>query len=164
MRIGLVARQWSIEHHDKPLAQTSTNQGGSLEYFAQGEVFRHFQAMSKGLTNLQILICPNDVRRPAKNVGAGFSNTNVSYFVGLDANDTMPAMLSFGDRNLTNGPLPPNRILELTTNRPAGWTPELHNRQGNVALADCSVQGTTDAALRELVAKIGVATNHLALP
>ena len=104
------------------------------------EASRYYQMMSNSLANPKVLICPADVRKPARDIVSGLSNSNLSYFVGLDARDTNPQTFLSGDRNLTNGPLPPNRILVLNTNSPVGWTRDLHRYQGNIGLADGSVQ------------------------
>ena len=47
---------------------------------------------------------------------------------------------AWGDRNLTNGLPITEGILLLVPNRPIGWTQGLHYPQGNIALADGSVQ------------------------
>jgi len=91
------------------------------------------------------------------------SNTNISYFVGLDASETTPQMFLAGDRNLTNGLAVTNAVLFLATNREAGWTHELHSCQGNVGLADGSVQGFNISRLREAVTNAG-AGNRLLMP
>jgi prepilin-type processing-associated H-X9-DG protein len=98
---------------------------------------------------------------PAKDFGPGFSNANLSYFVSLDAGETTPQMFLSGDRNLTNGLPVQDGILLLVPDRPAGFTSELHDGQGNVGLADGSVQGFSKARLRE--ASVGM-TNRLAMP
>jgi prepilin-type processing-associated H-X9-DG protein len=122
--------------------------------------------LSNDLGDPKILVCPADTRVPAKDLGPGFSNANLSYFVGLDAEETYPSMFLYGDRNLTNGLPIQDGILVLMPNRPLGWTRELHDRQGNVALADGSVQGWTSSRLGSgtvgpLVAGM---TNRLAMP
>jgi len=141
--------------------QVSTNREGLLGRSPSGEAFRYFQVMSNELSSPKLLVCPADVRVPAKDFGLGFSNTNLSYFVSLDAEETYPQMFLYGDRNLTNGLPIQEGILLLMPNRPLGWTHELHNRQGNIALADGSVQGWTSARLSWSV--VGT-TNRLAMP
>ena len=108
-----------------------------------------------------------DNRTPANDFLLTLSNTNVSYFLGVDAVDTYPQMLLSGDRNIANGPLPPNRVLSITTNTPIDavrWGTDMHKNQGNVAMADGSVQAFSSARLREALANTGVATNRLAMP
>jgi len=126
--------------------------------------FKHFQVMSNELNTPVILVCPRDSRRSAKDFRTGFSNTNVSYFVGLVTNDDNPQMFLSGDRNVTGGTRLANGIIELTTNHVIGWGTDMHNGQGNVALADGSVQGFSSQRLREALSNTGVATNRLAMP
>jgi hypothetical protein len=58
-------------------------------------------------------------------------------------------MILGGDRNLTNGWPTTNRVLTVTPNTPVGWTHELHQFQGNVALSDGSVQQPTSLRLQQ---------------
>lgn len=114
--------------------------------------FQCFQAVFTNLLDPKVVICPADTRKPATNLESGFSNANLSYFIGVGALDTgpaMPEMLLTGDRNLTNGPLPASHLLVLSTNYPAGWTAELHHFQGNIGLADGSVQQFSPARLSQ---------------
>ena len=160
---GVSFNTWALDHHNAyPMSVPGTN-GGSMEAVAAGEVFLHFQAISNELATPWTLVCPADARTRATNFGPGFSNTNISYFVGLDAQDTMPQMFLTGDRNLTNGPLLPNRILVLNTNSPVGWAAGMHNGMGNVGLADGSVQGFSTTRLQEALLYSG-GTNRLAMP
>ena len=74
-------------------------------------------------------------------------------------------MLLAGDRNTTNGSLTANGLLLLTTNSAPDWTRELHERKGNVALADGSVQTFTTPQLRTAIRNMGgFGTNRLAIP
>jgi prepilin-type processing-associated H-X9-DG protein len=168
-RLGLAFKTWGLNHGDKfPMsvdAQPRASPGAS-----EGtEAYRYFQVMWPELANPEVLICPADTRSPAKDLGKGFSNANLSYFVGLDATDTNPQMFLLGDRNLTNGPLPPNHILVINTNYPVGWSDKMHRGQGNIALADGSVQQYSSNRLREALlngpALVNRAwTNRLAFP
>ena len=136
--------------------------GGSLEAVTNGEVFRHFQVMSNELSDPRILVCPTDTRRPAASFRSGFSNTNLSYFVGVDADEILPQMLLSGDRNLTNAAPLSNGILFVTSNTPAWWTAGLHKKEGNVVLADGSIQSWSTLELMKF-SQLG-GTNRLALP
>jgi hypothetical protein len=119
--------------------------------------------MSNELSTPYILRCPADTQRPVTKDFGKLSNTNVSYFVGLDAEESTPQMFLAGDRNLTNGLAVTNRVLFLATNVPAGWTHELHPLQGNIGLADGSVQQLNRALLREALTNAG-AGNRLLMP
>jgi prepilin-type N-terminal cleavage/methylation domain-containing protein/prepilin-type processing-associated H-X9-DG protein len=160
-QLGLVFRFLAINGGAESSAQVPTNQQATVRTTTIGEAFRYFQVISNELTAPKLLVCPADVRVPAKDFGPGFSNTNLSYFVGLDAEESNARMFLYGDRNLTNGLPVQHGILLLVPNRPAGWTRELHDLQGNVALADGSVQGWTSSRLSSSV--VGF-TNRLAMP
>jgi competence protein ComGC len=171
MQIGMSFRIWEGDHTNLYPMSVSTNLGGTLEYVKSGEVFRHFQVMSNELTTPYILICPADMRPRAKDFGSTFSNTNVSYFVGLDANDSSPQNLLSGDRNIIGGIKTANGIFEITTNQFISWSPEMHNGVGNVGLADGSVSQLGSGRLGENaiwgedeIRQVLDATNRLAIP
>src|ERR1700729_2621602 len=65
-QVGLAFRMWSDDGGDKYPTAYSTNQGGTLEYVATGDVFRHFQRLSNELATTRILVCPADTRQPAQ--------------------------------------------------------------------------------------------------
>ncbi len=162
-QIGLSFKTFGLDHNDQfPMHVAATN-GGSLESLSTGAVIRYFQALSNELSTPKILVCPADSRLPATNF-LTLTNGNMSYFIGLDADDSIPAMFLTGDRNLTNGTvLPPDRILVVTSNNPAGWNHEMHKFLGNVGLSDGSVQGFTRSKLNEALSNSGM-TNRLAIP
>jgi len=163
-QIGLAFRIWEEDHTNLYPMSVSTNFGGTFEYVATGETFRHFQIMSNELSTPKILVCPADVRQPAKDFGLAFGNTNISYFVGVDADDSRPQMLLSGDRNILGGTKLANGILEFTTNQMVSWSSEMHNGVGNVALVDGSVQYFHTNELQQAFQNTGIATNRLAIP
>jgi len=176
-QIGIAFRTWSLDNSDKYPMHVSVINGGTMELINSGAIFPHFLAMSNELSTPKLLVCPQETdprRRSATTFADGpssgavgqipLTNDNqVSYFVGVDADETHPQMLLCGDRNLTNWPLPTNRLLMLTSNSAPVWTHELHNGKGNVALADGGVF-TFDT--RGLIAQLRkcAATNRLAMP
>jgi len=97
-QIGLASRQWVISSAGEYPMSTSITNGGTQELIATGEVWPHFQVMSNELNTPFVLKCPADrARTVRKAFGPNLSNTNISYFVGLDANDTMPQMFLAGE-------------------------------------------------------------------
>lgn len=91
-QLGLVFRFLAINGGAESSAQVPTNQQATVRTTTIGEAFRYFQVMSNELTAPKLLVCPADVRVPAKDFGPGFSNTNLSYFVGLDAEESNARM------------------------------------------------------------------------
>lgn len=166
-QIGTGFLIWSPDHGGLYPMAVSTNEGGTLEKVATGDVFPHFQALSDALGNsTKVLVCPDDNRNRqyAEDFGPRFSNTNISYFLGVDARRDKPQMFLAGDRNITNGMPRRNGFLELSPNHNAGWKHEPHNDRGNVLLAEASVQGWDILGLRQAIQNTGDATNRLAMP
>lgn len=159
--IGVSFYTWALDHSNQFPARLTGTFGSSQEH--AGEAFRHFQILSNELVSPLVVVCPADTRRPAKDFGPSFSNTNVSYFVNLEATNDPPQMFLAGDRNITNGAPPINGILTLTTNSVVGWTHEMHNLVGHVLLADGSVQQLSRSKLNQSLRFSG-GTNRLAMP
>jgi prepilin-type processing-associated H-X9-DG protein len=108
-------------------------------------------------------ICPADSREPAKSWET-LLLSNLSYYMGLDAKASLPQMILSGDRDLAENGQLLRGTAHLTTNRPVAWHKLLHKEGGNIALADGSVQQTTTATLRSLLANTGDATNRVLFP
>jgi prepilin-type N-terminal cleavage/methylation domain-containing protein/prepilin-type processing-associated H-X9-DG protein len=177
-QVGLAFRIWAGDNNDRmPMAVSVTNRG-AMEAVIAGNVATVFHVMSNELNTPKILFCPTDKKRiqaatfdqpaSAKDERDGvspFSNTNVTYFVGLDATDTLPSMFLSGDDNIqTNNVLVKPGTVSLRTNTPIAWSEARHEKQGNVGLADGSVQGFSSSALRAALRNTGVETNRLAMP
>jgi prepilin-type processing-associated H-X9-DG protein len=163
-QIGLGAKQWALDHTNSYPMSVSTNLGGTKEWIPTGETFRHFAVMSNELNTPFVLVCPADRTRKRARDLTFQSNSNVSYFVGLDATDDFPQMILFGDRNIFNGVRPANGVVSLATNFVTGWGPGVHNGAGNIALTDGSVQQLASSRMREALANSGDATNRVQLP
>lgn len=166
-QVGLSFRLFATDHRDFYPMRVSTNEGGSLEYVGSGETFRHFLVMSNDLNVPKILLCPLDdsSRREAENFTTDFNaNTNVSYFVGLDAIETKPSLILSGDRQLSMNGKPLKGVVEITGNQKLKWTTDPIHSGGNIALADGSVQQTTTKTLNALFSQSGALTNRLSIP
>lgn len=160
-QVGIGFRIWAGDNGGMPMKISMTN-GGTREFVGTLETFRHFQIMSNELNTPKILYCPTELNSgrvradrfvPERSMDDHIlfqGNTNLSYFVGLDAtNGANPAMFLSGDRNISNGTTIRNGWLELSTNQTARWTGELHRQVGNVLLIDGSVQAFSGSALQE---------------
>ena len=146
--------------------QVSVTDGGTMELVESGAVYPHYQVMSNELNTPKLLLCPADtIRTAAASFTTNLSTGNVSYFVGVDAVDTAPQIFISGDDNFTvNGKKPKPGLLLLWTNSPVTWTKNRHEGQGNIGMADGSVQGFSSAKLQQALIATGMATNRLALP
>ncbi len=164
--LGLAFRIWSTDHGDRFPMEVSQRNGGTLELGYNRIVAEHpfvpvyasFRALSNELSTPLILVCPADTRRAATNFAALRSNSNVSYFLGWGAARATPAMMLAGDRNVTNNWGATERLfpaeLLAGADRSVGWATNIHVNNGNVVLADGSVQQFNgprlDAAMRSL--------------
>jgi len=165
-QIGLAFRIWEGDNGDKLPAQVSERKGGAMEPALRGNAAPIFQVMSNELATPRVLLCPADADRfAAKSFTAGFDNSTVSYFAGVDAADSKPSMFLSGDENFTIGSRPvKSGLLLLATNAPVSWTAARHVNKGNIGLADGAVQTTSSEFLRQLLVQTGAATNRLAIP
>lgn len=154
----------------------SVTNGGAMELANEGSAFAIFTVMSNELNTPKILFCPNETnpnRKYAVMFGSSSSpeakaftaTNNLSYFVGLDAENTKPLTILAGDDHFTVAGLRPKPgLFALSTNAVVEWRNERHPKQGNIVMADCSVQGFSTPAFRDALAKTGIATNRLAMP
>lgn len=131
--------------------------------------YRVFQVMSNELSTPKILICPQDKKHIyTTNFAAGFSDTNISYFCSLDADQSLPNSIIYGDDNfIVHGRQIGPGILNLSTNLTVEWSKERMNDfhgPGNIGLADGSVQQTTSSSLNRVIQQAGMATNRVVIP
>lgn len=166
-QIGVGFRTWALDCGDSYPTQVTLNSGGAKERVEMGQVFFTFAVMSNEIGSPRILACPEDVDKVALDAfGPSFSNTNVSYFIGADAQDTFPQMLLIGDRNLAykGDPIAPG-LFVVTSNRSAlSWTRSMHNERGHIGLADGSVRDVNSKQLAFAAANQSCDTNRLVIP
>jgi prepilin-type N-terminal cleavage/methylation domain-containing protein len=161
-QIGLRFRIFAADHENNFPMTISTNMGGSKEFVNRLETFRHFEATSKDRSATWTLICPTDIRNSAE-TPTQLSNTNLSYFVTLNAVATNTSMVLIGDRNITtNKQAFVNGIYTLSTNAELEWTDSMHVRCGNIGYVDGSALHVTSPKLRgyleasETIHRLGV--------
>lgn len=164
-QIGLAFRIWVGDNTNGYPMQVSMELGGTKEFVASGETFRHFEVMSNELNTPVILACPSDkARTPIGSFVSTLSNSNISYFVGLSATETEPQLFLAGDRIIFNGVRPRDGVVGMTSNNFSGWSTDMHQGRINVGLVDGSVQGFSSNSLRVALDHTGVQTNWLQLP
>ena len=193
--IGLSFRIFATDNDDLFPMQVPTSQGGSAEAAdtrnGMALTWRHFLALSNELSTPKIVLCPSDglgrveantwnTNRQAASTGveAFYRNQNISYFVGFEADETLPQSMLSGDRNITNSEradISRGLIMRfrmrarsgdprpLPTPEP-GYDNNIHDGVGNVVLGDGSVQSLTSSKLRTAIRDIGLDDIYLALP
>jgi len=178
-QVGRAYRMWAIDNGDKYPAMVSTAEGGAKEWIEAGSLYTSFLVLSNELSTPKVLICPQEAN-PKRVVANTFAqvppnsswqaipftnNNNVSYFVGLDADEAEPQRILSGDDNfLVDGVRPRSGLLLLRTNSSVTWTKERHINYGNIGLADGSVQRFTSPFMSRALLNTGVATNRLVMP
>jgi prepilin-type processing-associated H-X9-DG protein len=167
-QISLAYRIWEDNHGDQYPMDASVTNGGMMEIFAKGSslqnlAFLNYQVMSNELSTPKILICPADNNHfVATNFSVGFNNQNISYFVGLDANESNPQTFLSGDDNFEISGTPvKSGSLTISSNSPITWSAARHNHAGNIGLADGSVMQFSQNGLREVISN---STNHILIP
>jgi prepilin-type processing-associated H-X9-DG protein len=165
-QIGITFRIWAGDNGDKIPMQVSVTNGGTMEYLGTSETFRHFQVMSNELGTPRIVFCPAETKRDcATNFSSDFGNNRVSYFIVVSPPENDPSAPMAGDRNLTlDGTALTTGWHFVGTNAQLGWNRELHNRKGNVLMADASVLMLDSTNLPAVFRYSSMATNHLAIP
>jgi prepilin-type N-terminal cleavage/methylation domain-containing protein len=175
-QVGLSFRTWSLDNQDQNAMQVPAASGGAKEYVGQsGKQWYIFSAMSNELSTPKILMCPSEMdsgRLIATTFNVNAANpqipfnldTNMSYFVGIDATEQFPQMLLDGDHNIGVGNPPLTtalyygKVVGADTNDPAttlGWADTMHQKQGNFGLADGSVQQASRTKLQEALRNSG---------
>lgn len=162
-QVGLAFRVWAGDHGDRMPNQVSTNEMGSREILLAGDLAFAFRSLSNELSTPKVLHCPSDTDSvPAINF-SDFDEKNVSYFLSVDALPNNPDLLLSGDRNITNGTRLVAGLLNVSSNATAGWNDKIHQKAGNVALADGGVQQLSINALKQFT-KIQPDPTRLVLP
>jgi len=162
-QIGLAMRMWSNEHGDKFPWKVALPDGTVDPMNNPGNIVDNFRSASNELNSPKVLTCTSDGRLKAsswdKNAPTGaFKDDadakNISYFLGLDADEGKPQSILSGDRNITQG----GNQLDTGTydlgaaNPPTeGWSDTIHNRSGNIGLGDGSAQQVSQNGLQKQI-------------
>ena len=164
-QIGLAYRIYSNDHGDQFPFAVSNEFGGTLSLTNSPQLFRHFEAISNELVTPKVLVCMADrARVRAGDFQTPLSNSNISYFVGLDAKEDQPQSILSGDRNITGGKLANGFLRLIRTNDSVGWTKDLHNLAGNIGLGDGSTMQVNSLTLARQVQAQPLPMIRLAIP
>ena len=147
-QVSLGLKIWANDNLDKYPWNLSITNGGSMD---SPDWTDHFRVCSNELSTPRILLCPADVQnKAATNWAFATGDANISYFVGTTASEALPQTIVLGDRNVTGGDggLDAKWSKFLGSSIDATWDRNLHNRSGDLSLADGSVQQTKSETLR----------------
>jgi type II secretory pathway pseudopilin PulG len=177
--IGLAYRIWAGDNGDKYPTDISVTNDGTMEPAATGNVVATYQIMSNELSTPKILACDQDKEHNvATYFYVGFTSSNISYFVGVDADQSRPHMFLSGDDNFEiDGAPVKSGLVGFPTSENIAWTSQRHvfdrahfwtrardKFSGNIAFAAGSVLQVTTGGLQQALYQTGVATNHVAIP
>ncbi|MCD8535703.1 MAG: prepilin-type N-terminal cleavage/methylation domain-containing protein [Verrucomicrobia bacterium] len=204
-QISLGYKLWATDNEDRFPFYVSMNNGGSSEIIERRNAQRtwyHFLVLSNELNVPKVCICPADnarqestdfsILQDGQNGIAFAANDNISFFIGVEGDETKPGMLLTGDRNLEGTPTFNGTVAGRISRRfvfgtsnfgdmgnafrrisvAAGvrdeemsWTEnDIHQAAGNVGLADGSVQQVTTSRLREAILNSGDDYNRVSMP
>lgn len=138
---------------------------------------KSFQVMSNYVTTPELLVCPSDQRQFINSIVL-IGNTNVSYFVGIEAQEHQPSMIIAGDRNIEGGRTKRNcpvaEVYNVATEfsmaqiPQAGWSQKIHRARGNIAISDGSTAQVSASELRQRLLGSGddqgAFNNHILVP
>jgi prepilin-type N-terminal cleavage/methylation domain-containing protein len=191
-QVGLSFRIFATDNSDSFPMNVATNAGGSSEWInlatAPLNTYRTFLCMSNELGTPKIVVCPSDSdRKDMSNFfgmlmvapANGGNNASVSFFIGIDAQETEPQMMLAGDRNITNNTqlkldTDYNRVQYFQTNpvgtidgannTGAGWSSKLHKANGNTVMGDGSVLQSSASRLRDAFRNSQNSSNRTIFP
>src|SRR5215471_12922830 len=181
MKVSVAAGGWSDFIGTPRNVVNGPGAGGNVA--ARG-AFGSFMCMSNELSTPKVLMCPaEESGRTLSTTFAPYivtttaaavpftNDLNVSYFVGVDAVDTYPQMFLAGDHNMGGDANPPKTAYQrsqvandspnvwlstnFTANAGPGWMDTIHSKQGNIGLADGSVQQLSRSRLQESLRNSG---------
>jgi competence protein ComGC len=168
--IGITYRVWADEHGDLWPSQQTVASNGWREFLTNADqgalCWTNYAIMANELgQDPKLVLCVADERQSASSFTNKFNNLNVSYFVGVSANDLYPQSIAGGDRNLAPGAVPTNDCgyspktgkgndVAIPTNSskgPVSWSLKMHSGgntagAGNIVLGDGSAQQVSTAS------------------
>lgn len=187
-QIGLSFRLFAEDHQGRFPQYVTTNDHGSAEFVTRANsAWRHFQSLSNELSTPRIVVSPapeskariiattfssTPPRGNPRNIRLFNTNYNISYFVGMNADETLPTSLLAGNRGITNQTRRTvdqarivrfgDRIQQVSR---TGWDPRASWKdKGNIAFGDGSVSSVNTKQLQQAFVNSGAGYNELALP
>ena len=179
--IGTAYRLWAGDNGDLIPAQQTVCSNGWWDFLTNANqgarCWMNYAIMENELgQSPKLVICPADERQAALTFTNGFGNTNISYFVGVNANDIYPQSIAGGDRNLGPGTVPDpdygyspkdgkGNDVTIPITGPVCWSLKMHSAgnpagAGNILLGDGSGQQMSSAGLNKDWLRNAAGTNN----
>ncbi len=143
-------------------------------YYQDGTNYQKLNVYTNSGVEPKRFVCPSDEERCRwgfKKTMATTTDTNISYFVGIDATLNNPKSILAGDRHLQiDGLSTKPGLLDLTAKSLVSWTEELHYSKskktagGNILFADGHVEFLKSKPLNSAFHAQDSATNRYAVP
>ncbi len=174
-----------------PNIPNPTNQTAKMTLNAAYCQWLHYAVMSNELADVKLIRCPSDPDVTSggdvktfidfyKNYNSADNKYYLSYFVGVDASETYPQTLLFGDRNVVCPTITQStnakgisimlmlgsgtNSLYTTAGQRPKWNDNIHQNNGNVTLGDGSVQQYTEARLSDQLRQTDNEYNRIVIP
>jgi prepilin-type N-terminal cleavage/methylation domain-containing protein/prepilin-type processing-associated H-X9-DG protein len=176
-QMGLAFRMWADDNDGRFPWRLSVGNGGSQ---GETEAWKSFILIQNEISTPRVFRCPSDSSRERAydwstlpdSGFAAMTNTALSYFVGGDADESLPGVQVIGDRNLTGtdvqscasaGWIGTATLLAPTTAR---WQNNIHSSAGNMLMGDGSAQQLSQSGLRHHLESTGDPSqfNHILKP
>ncbi len=148
--------------------QLSQTNNGTFEKISDARAFEQFPLAY--CSNLRVLVCPIDKVKIITTNTATFSNSNLSYFVNVDAATNNAAnIILTGDRYLlANGQTVDVGLFNYSTNEAMSCSKESHKFGsefgGIFSFADGHAEGVRSTNLDSFFLREGMATDRLIVP
>jgi len=176
-QVGLALRMWSNDHQDKFPFQVEKNRGGNMtgnlpidnvgEVESLVDIFRN---ITNELSSPKVLACSSDggAQKETRweNLNGGTSGSDISYFLGLTAEEVRPQSILSGDRNVLNTAAVGTGSAYVSdtgltfANTNSNWGNNIHANAGNLGLADGSVaQASPNDLARQIQADLNTLTS-----
>ena len=155
-QIGIGLRMWANDNEGQFPWRVEVDDGGSS--MTPPEWVDHFRSCSNELATPKVLVCPSDKTKTPLDLWTFLAGAdNISYFVGLSAEESKPQTILSGDGNILGG----GGGLDPFWNEAAGssidalWEQGVsHGADGQILLSDGSAQTMKTPVLREQIGLI----------
>ena len=183
-QIGMAMQLWGNDHDDRPPYEVELADGGTRRHALAANTWLHFAWLSNELASPQLLLCPADSGKPARDftgdpaggyLHPNFANRATSYALShLDSTGANGFLA--GDRNLRfNIGIVGCSVfytgwgIGLPVSSPNdGWTNGLHQFAGNYLTFDGAVEQADNSTLRNTLnaarTDIGSTSLHFSVP